>query len=100
MAAHLGLAADLPTIGVAKSRLVGEEEEPGQAAGSYNALIWKGKQVGVLLRTRKGIKPLYVSPGHRITLPECLEITLGCVTRYRLPLPVRQADRLSRRLRA
>ena len=44
--------------------------------------------------------PLYVSPGHRITLPECLEITLGCVTRYRLPLPVRQADLLSRRLRA
>jgi deoxyribonuclease V len=53
----------------------------------------------LILRTQKGIKPLYVSPGHRITLPECLEITLGCVTRYRLPLPVRQADILSRRLR-
>jgi deoxyribonuclease V len=100
LAAHLGLVAEVPTIGVAKSRLVGDGEEPGLAAGSYNALIWKGKQVGLILRTQKGIKPLYVSPGHRITLPECLEITLGCVTRYRLPLPVRQADLLSRRLRA
>ena len=53
----------------------------------------------MILRTQKGIKPLYVSPGHRITLPECLEITLGCVARYRLPVPVRQADLLSRRLR-
>ena len=99
LAAHLGLVADLPTIGVAKSRLVGEGVEPDQAAGSCNALIWKGKQVGLILRIRKGIKPLYVSPGHRITGPECLEFTLGCVTRYRLPLPVRQADLLSRRLR-
>jgi deoxyribonuclease V len=100
LATHLGLVADLPTIGVAKSRLVGEDVEPDQAAGSYKPLIWKGKQVGLILRTQKGIKPLYISPGHRITGPECLEITLGCVTRYRLPLPVRQADLLSRRLRA
>jgi deoxyribonuclease V len=100
LAAHLGLVADVPTIGVAKSRLVGEADEPDLAAGSFNVLIWKGKQVGLILRTQKGKKPLYVSPGHRITLPECLEITLGCVTRYRLPLPVRQADLLSRRLRA
>jgi deoxyribonuclease V len=100
LAAHLGLVMDMPTIGVAKSRLVGEGSEPDLAAGSYNVLIWKGKQVGLILRTQTGKNPLYVSPGHRITLPECLEITLGCVTRYRLPLPVRQADLLSRRLRA
>jgi deoxyribonuclease V len=100
LAAHLGLVADLPTIGVAKSRLVGEGEEPELAAGSCNRLILKGKQVGWILRTQKRIKPLYISPGHRITLAECREITLGCLTRYRLPLPVRQADLLSRRLRA
>lgn len=99
LATHLGLVADLPTIGVAKSRLVGEGQEPAREAGSYNALIWKEKQVGLILRTRTGIKPLYLSPGHRITLPECLAITLGCVTTYRLPLPIRQADLLSRRLR-
>jgi len=99
LATHLGLVADIPTIGVAKSRLVGIGEEPALAAGSYNHLILKGKIVGLILRTRTGIKPLYVSPGHRITLPECLHITLGCVTKYRIPLPVRQADLLSRRLR-
>jgi deoxyribonuclease V len=99
LATHLGLVADIPTIGVAKSRLVGEGQVPELAAGSYNPLIWKEKQVGLILRTQKGKNPLYLSPGHRITLPECLEITLGCVTTYRLPLPVRQADLLSRRLR-
>ena len=72
---------------------------PELAAGSYNELILKGKVVGLILRTQTGRNPLYLSPGHRITLPECLEITLGCVTTYRLPLPVRQADLLTRRLR-
>jgi deoxyribonuclease V len=100
LAAHLGLVMDLPAIGVAKSRLVGEGTEPEMEAGSYKPLIWQGKQVGLILRTRRGIKPLYISPGHRITLPECLEMVLGCVTRYRIPLPVRQADLLTRRLRA
>jgi deoxyribonuclease V len=82
LATHLGLVLDTPTIGVAKSRLVGEG------------------QVGLILRTQKGIKPLYLSPGHRITLPECLEIVLNCVTKYRIPLPLRQADLLTRRLKA
>jgi deoxyribonuclease V len=100
LAAHLGLVMDMPAIGVAKTRLVGEGVEPDLTAGAFNLLIWNGKQVGLILRTQKGKKPLYISPGHRITLPECLEIALGCVTRYRLPLPVRQADLLSRRLRA
>jgi len=95
----LGLVADIPTIGVAKSRLVGEGQLPDLAAGSYNELILKGKIVGLILRTQTGRNPLYLSVGHRITLPECLEITLGCVTTYRLPVPVRQADLLSRRLR-
>ncbi|MFZ5448140.1 MAG: endonuclease V [Thermodesulfobacteriota bacterium] len=99
LAAHLGLVADIPTIGVAKSRLVGEGKDPDLTAGSFKTLIWKEKQVGLILRTQTGKKPLYLSPGHRITLPECLEITLGCVTRYRIPLPLRQADLLSRRLR-
>ena len=99
LATHLGLVADMPTIGVAKSRLIGEGPEPDLAAGSYNPLIWQGKVVGLILRTQKGKKPLYLSPGYRITLPECLEITLACVTKYRIPQPVRQADLLSRRLR-
>ena len=99
LATHLGLVADIATIGVAKSRLVGDEDMPDLAAGSYKPLIYKGKKVGLILRTKTGVKPLYLSPGHRVTLPECLEITLRCVTSYRLPLPVRQADLLTRRLR-
>ena len=100
LASHLGLVLDLPTIGVAKSRLSGEGMEPDREAGATSPLVWQGKEVGLILRTQTGVKPLYLSPGHRITLPECLEITLGCVTKYRVPLPLRQADLLTRRLQA
>lgn len=100
LASHLGLVLAVPTIGVAKSRLVGEGAEPGPEAGSASPLIYQGKLVGLILRTRKGVKPLYLSPGHLITLEESREITLGCVTKYRIPQPLRRADQLSRRLRA
>jgi len=100
LASHLGLVLDLPTIGVAKSRLVGAGEEPGPDAGAASPLILAGKVVGLIIRTQKGKKPFYLSPGHRITLAECREIVLGCVRRYRSPLPLRQADNLSRRLRS
>jgi deoxyribonuclease V len=99
LASHLGLVLEVPTVGVAKSRLVGEGPEPEMAAGSFSPLIYQGKMVGLILRTRKGVKPLYLSPGHLITLEESREITLGCVTKYRVPQPLRQADQLSRRLR-
>ncbi len=99
LAAHLGLVLEVPTIGAAKSRLVGDGEAPAAAAGSFSPLIYQGKQVGLILRTRQGVKPLYLSPGHLITLKESLEITLGCVTKYRIPQPLRRADQLSRRLR-
>lgn len=100
LASHLGVLLDIPTIGVAKSRLVGVGSEPEPGAGSTSPLSWEGKVVGLIMRTRDRVKPLYISPGHRLTLEECREITLGCVTRYRLPLPLRQADLLSRRQRA
>jgi deoxyribonuclease V len=100
LASHLGLVLDLPTVGLAKSRLVGEGPEPGWEAGSAAPLSYQGKLVGLILRTQNGRKPLYLSPGHRITLEECREIGLGCVTKYRIPLPLRQADLLTRRLRA
>jgi deoxyribonuclease V len=100
LATHLGLVLDIPTIGAAKSRLIGEGPEPGKEAGAYSPLRYQGKIVGVILRTQTGIRPLYLSPGHRVTLPECLEITLACVTKYRVPLPLRQADQLTRRLKA
>jgi deoxyribonuclease V len=100
LATHLGLALEVPSIGVAKSRLVGQGEEPGQDAGAASPLIWQGKEVGLMLRTQRGRKPFYLSPGHRITLAESREIVMGCVRRYRSPEPLRQADQLSRRLRS
>jgi deoxyribonuclease V len=100
LASHLGLVLEVPTIGVAKSRLVGEGAEPGMDAGAASPLVWKGRVVGLILRTHSGRKPFYLSPGHLITLKEARNIALGCVTRYRTPLPLRQADRLSRQLRA
>ena len=100
IAAHLGLLLDVPTIGVAKSRLVGEGDEPGKEAGAATPLSWQGQVVGWILRTRTGVQPLYVSPGHRVSLQDCLKITLGCVQEYRLPEPLRRADRLSRQWRA
>jgi deoxyribonuclease V len=100
LASHLGLLLDIPTIGVAKSRLVGEGEEPGREAGAATALGWEGQTVGWILRTRPGIKPLYVSPGHRVSLADCREIALGCVKGYRIPEPLRRADRLSRQRRS
>jgi len=100
LASHLGLVLDLPTIGAAKSRLVGEGKEPSPEAGSFSPLIYQGKLVGLILRTQTGIKPLYLSPGHLITLDESREITLACVKKYRIPQPLRQADQLTRRLKS
>jgi deoxyribonuclease V len=100
LATHLGLVLEVPTVGMAKSRLVGEGLEPGQEAGAASPLVWQGKVVGLILRTVSGRKPLYLSPGHLITLAECREIGLGCVRKYRIPLPLRAADLLTRRLKA
>lgn len=100
LASHLGLVLNVPAIGVAKSRLVGEGEEPGPKAGASSPLIWQGRMVGLILRTQEGKKPFYLSPGHLITLAESKDIVLGCVGRWRTPEPLRRADRLSRQLRA
>lgn len=99
IAAHLGLLLDIPTIGVAKSRLVGEGEEPASEAGSAAPLYWQGEVVGWILRSRTGVKPLYVSPGNRVSLTDCREIVLGCARKCRVPEPLRRADRLSRQRR-
>ena len=96
MAAHLGVLLDLPVIGVAKSRLIGEPAQPDDYPGAQAALMDRGQQIGTILRTRAGVKPLYVSVGHRVTLEDAVNLTLACCTRYRLPEPTRQAHLLSR----
>ncbi len=97
LACHLGVLADLPTIGVAKSRLIGTHDEPGEARGARSPLLDKGEMIGVVLRTRARVRPLFVSVGHRIGLETAVELVLAAAPRYRLPEPIREADRLTRR---
>ncbi len=99
LASHLGLLVDRATIGCAKSRLVGDFSELGQQKGSYTPLWYKGQTVGAVLRTRRGVKPLFISPGNRITLDESVEIVLACCRKYRMPEPTRQAHLLVSGLR-
>ncbi|MEH2435116.1 MAG: deoxyribonuclease V [Nostoc sp.] len=95
IASHLGLLIDMPTIGVAKSRLVGKYEELPETKGSSQPLIYKGETVGAVLRSRTGVKPLYISSGHRISLPTAIDYVLRCTPKYRLPETTRIADKLA-----
>lgn len=99
LAAHVGFLLDRPTIGCAKSKLVGEYDEPGEEVGDYSSLIYQGKIVGVVLRTRKKTKPVFVSPGFKISLETALKVVTACLTGYRIPEPVRRAHILSSQYR-
>jgi deoxyribonuclease V len=94
IASHIGLLIDKPTIGCAKSRLIGTFEEPGSKKGSRNPLVDSGEEIGAVLRTRTDVKPVYVSVGHKCTLDDAISIVLGCTTKYRLPEPSRLAHQL------
>jgi deoxyribonuclease V len=95
-ASHLGLALDLPSVGVAKSRLTGMHDEPGCERGAWTPLLDDGELIGACLRTRSGARPIYVSIGHRVSLETAIRFVLQCTTRYRLPEPTRLADQLSK----
>ncbi len=94
LATHVGLWLSCPTIGVAKSRLCGEHRTPGRRRGCRTRLKVDGEVVGAVVRTRDDVKPLYVSPGNRITIDESIRWVLRCGRGVRLPEPTRQADRL------
>jgi deoxyribonuclease V len=100
LACHLGLAVDLPTIGCAKSILVGRYEGLAETAGSVAPLVDKGEVVGMALRTRTNVAPVFVSIGHRITLDEAVAIVRQSAVRTKLPEPSRlvhnEAQRLAR----
>ncbi|MDS0137581.1 MULTISPECIES: endonuclease V [unclassified Amycolatopsis] len=96
LACHLGVLTGRPAFGVAKTRFVGTHAEPASARGSSTALVDAGEEVGAVLRTRDGVKPVYVSAGHRIDLAHACRLTLALTPRYRLPETTRHADRLSR----
>ncbi len=91
LASHLGLILDLPTVGCAKSRLTGQYQEVADKAGSYEFLRINGRVMGAVLRTKKGVKPVFISPGHRIDLTSSIELVLKTTKGYRLPEPTRQA---------
>lgn len=98
IACHMGLLMNCPSIGVAKSRLTGRPAGPlGEEKGSWQPLVDREEVVGAVLRSRTNVRPLYVSVGHRVSLPTALHYTLACTTRYRLPETTRLADRLASR---
>jgi deoxyribonuclease V len=95
IASHLGLLCDIPSIGVAKSRLIGEHGEVPDQRGAWTPLLDRRELIGAVLRTRPGVKPLYISSGHRVSLPTAIAYVMACVTRYRLPETTRWAHRLA-----
>jgi deoxyribonuclease V len=94
IACHLGVLCDLPAVGCAKSRLVGEHAEPPLHTGGYAALTAKGEVLGAVVRTRARTRPVFVSVGHKLDLPSAVKLVLACVRNSRVPEPTRLADRL------
>ncbi len=92
IACHLGLLLDCPSIGCAKSLLIGTHREPGAAAGSRALLRENGQTIGVVLRTREGVKPVYISAGHRISLRRAVTLARAVCDGWRIPRPTREAD--------
>jgi deoxyribonuclease V len=95
VACHLGVETGLCTVGVAKSRLTGEASEPGPERGQSAPLCQDGEVIGQVLRTRSRVRPVFVSTGHGISLDRACQWVMRCTTRYRLPEPIRRADRLA-----
>lgn len=100
LACHLGWLVDTPCIGVAKSRLIGRFDEPGQDRGAASALIDSEQTIGVVLRSRALVKPVFVSVGHRVGVNSAVALTMACTGRYRLPETTRHAHRLASQVEA
>lgn len=99
LASHMGLVLDKPSIGCAKSRLVGKYHPVKNAAGTYSKLLYKNKVVGAVLRTKINTNPIFISPGHKINLMFAIRIALKTCCGYRIPEPIRQAHLLVNKLR-
>ncbi len=95
LASHIGLVAGVPSIGCAKSRLIGAHRAPAARRGAWAPLVDAGETIGAVLRTRAGVNPVYVSIGHRVSLDTAIHFVLACCTRYRLPETTRHAHRLA-----
>ncbi|MEW6002496.1 MAG: deoxyribonuclease V [Nitrospirota bacterium] len=99
LASHIGVLLDIPAIGCAKSRLIGEYKEPEYKKGEWSSLKYGKKVVGAVLRTKDNIRPIFVSPGHKIDLRVSIKIVLSCTSTYRIPDPLRKADHISKKIK-
>ena len=99
LASHVGVLLDLPSVGVAKKKLVGEHKELKENSGSFCDLIYKNKKVGIVFRSREKVKPIYISPGHKVDFDKSLEIVKKTIKKYRLSEPVREAHRFVNEIR-
>ena len=88
----MSIVLDTPGVGVAKSRLIGTFDDPAPETGASSPLIDKGEQIGLVLRTRPRVRPLFISIGHKVDLPSAAALVMACCTKYRIPEPTRQAD--------
>ncbi len=95
LAAHMGVILDHPSIGCAKSRLTGTDSVPGDSVGDWEPLIDGGEMIGAIVRSRAGVRPLYVSIGHRVDLATAIELVLRCTRGYRLPETTRYAHKVA-----
>ncbi len=94
IATHLGIWFQIPSIGVAKTKLIGHYQEPAQTKGSYTILFINDRPVGIVLRSRDKVKPIFISPGHLIDIDSALLVVMKCLGKYRLPEPTRLAHHL------
>jgi deoxyribonuclease V len=100
IASHLGVILERPTIGCAKSRLIGDYDPVGELKGNYSYLRYGGRVIGVVMRTRQGVKPLFISPGYGAMLDDCTELVLKTCPRYKIPEPIRRAHILVNSIRS
>jgi deoxyribonuclease V len=98
IASHIGLLADIPAVGCAKTRLVGKYQDPDVAMGNFSYLRDDDNTIGAVVRTRSRVKPVFVSTGHRVNLGDSIKLVLRCSNGFRLPEPIRRADKLSREM--
>ncbi|NCD71764.1 deoxyribonuclease V [Mucilaginibacter agri] len=99
IATHFGLVTDVPTIGSAKSRLYGRHQEPANEVFAESPMYDRGEIVGIALRSKKNCNPIYISPGHRVSMDQSVQIIKNCIRGYRIPEPTRQAHILVNRVR-
>jgi deoxyribonuclease V len=100
IASHMGVIIDKPTVGCAKSLLTGTYSEPGERAGDWSHLMDGEEVIGIVLRSRDRVNPIFVSVGHKIDLDGCRRVILQCCDGVRIPKPTREADRFVARLKA